>query len=113
MPDFVNPDTRIRHSVVMSLLARTIERTNDPGLGLRAGSSLEAGDLDPLEYASRCCKDLREATHCANRYMYLMHGALEAKLIEDGDTAIWQMRITDGVPQPPGVNEFALAAACT
>ncbi len=111
--DFADPDTRIRHSAAMELIERAVARVGDPSLGLRAGEQLEAGDLDVLEYATRSCANLREAIHCTSRYMYLMHTAQEALLFEDGERAIWELRITDHVPQPPAANDFALAAACS
>ncbi len=111
--DFADPDTRIRHRVAMELLERAVARFGDPCLGLRAGEQLESGDLDVLEYAARSCATLREAIQCTGRYMYLMHTAQEALLFERGEHAIWELRITDGVPQPPAANDFALAAACS
>lgn len=108
--DFANPDTRIRHRASIELLERGLVRYG-PLLGLHAAERCEAGDFDALEYASRSCANLREANECSRRYMYLMHGAQEIRLIEEGDLAIWQQRITDDVPQPPAANDFALASA--
>ena len=113
LADFTNSDTRVRHSIVMELLRRAVARENEPTLGLRAGLEVSPGDLDTLEYAARSCANLREALHCVNRYMHLMHGAQRARLIEEGDLATWEVRIVDDVPQPPAANDFALAAACT
>jgi len=111
--DFTNADTRLRHRALMELLERAVVRTGDPALGLKAGESLDAGDLDVLEYATRSCPTLRDAILCANRYMHLMHSAQDARLLEDGTFATWEVRITDDVPQPPAANDFAMTAACT
>jgi AraC-like DNA-binding protein len=113
LADFANPDTRIRHRVAMEQLGRAVERTGNPCLGLHAGERVEPGDFDVLEYAARSCPTLREASHCANRYMYLMHTALEGRLIEERERATWQVSTTDDVPQLPAANDFALASACT
>lgn len=113
LQDFANPDSRIRHRVAMDELARAIQVRNDPLLGLRAGERIEAGDLDVLEYASRACANLREATLCAIRYMYLMHGAIEGRLVEERERAIWQLVQSDDVESIPAANDFALASACT
>lgn len=110
--DLANPDTRVSHVFTMELLTRAVERTGNAKLGLQAGEAVEAGDLDALEYAARSCVNLREAIHCANRYMLLMHGAQEAVLLEQGDRAIWQLNTTDDVPQHPAANDFALTTAC-
>lgn len=112
LADFANPDTRIRHRISIELLERGLIKTGDPRLGLRAGESIQPGDLDALEYAARSCSTLRESILCTSRYIYLMHTGQEAELIEQGDDAIWQLRITDDVAQPPAANDFALAAAC-
>jgi AraC-like DNA-binding protein len=112
LKDFAHPDTRIRHRAVMELLEAAIRRTGDPLLGLRAGELIEAADFETLGYACQSCADLREAIGCAGRYMYLMHGAQQTRLVESGDQAVWELRITDNVPQLPAANDFALASAC-
>ncbi|MDB4987600.1 MAG: Transcriptional regulator, AraC family [Myxococcaceae bacterium] len=112
LKDFANPDFRVRHRVMMELLTNAVKRLGMPDLGLRAAERVEAGDFETLEYASRSCAAVRQAILCTSRYMYLMHGAQEARLIEHGDLASWQLRITDGVEQPPAANDFALASAC-
>jgi AraC-like DNA-binding protein len=111
LKDFANPDTRVRHSAMMELLEATVQRTGDPTLGLRAGERFEVGDFDALEYAARSCSNLREAIMCGARYMYLMHGAQESRLVEEGELAAWELRITDEVPQLPAANDFALTSA--
>lgn len=109
--DFANPDTRISHRAVMELLEATVKRTEDPCLGLRAGERFEVGDFDALEYAARSCATLRDAIECGGRYMYLMHGAQESRLVEDDELAAWELRVTDDVPQPRAANDFALTSA--
>jgi AraC-like DNA-binding protein len=111
LKEFVDPDTRVRHRVMMQLLANAVERTGDPELGLRAGERVEAGDYDALEYAARSSANVREAILCVIRYQFLMHGGHEAHLIEDGDTATWQWRATDDVEQLPASNDFSLVSA--
>ncbi|MDB4988151.1 MAG: Transcriptional regulator, AraC family [Myxococcaceae bacterium] len=111
LQDFANPDTRIRHRVVMELLAAAIERLGDPEIGLRAGERVEPGDFETFEYACRSCANMRESILCAGRYMHLMHGAQEARLIESGELATWELRVTDEVEQLPAANDFALATA--
>jgi AraC-like DNA-binding protein len=110
--DFVEPNTRIRHRAMIELIEMLLQQTGDPLLGLRAGGLAEVADFAALGYACSSAATLREAIDCAGRYMHLLHGAQEARLVEDGSNAIWQLRITDGVQQVPAVNEFALSCAC-
>jgi AraC-like DNA-binding protein len=111
LADFVDPDVRIRHRIAMAELERTVQKRGDPTLGLRAGEHAEAGDLDVLEFASRSCASLREATLCAGRYMYLMHGGIDAVLIEERERAIWQLVGTDDVVPIPAANDYAVASS--
>lgn len=113
LADLADPETRIRHRASIELLEAALARTGDPLLGIKAGEQLDFGDLGVLDYATRNCASLREAIHCYGRYMLLMHGALEVTLIESGSYGRWEVRVTDGVPQPPAANDFAMVAACT
>ncbi|MDB4976771.1 MAG: Transcriptional regulator, AraC family [Myxococcaceae bacterium] len=113
LKDFANPDARVRHRVIMELLGNTVQRLNAPTLGLQAAERVEAGDFETLEYAARSCATMRDSLLCVGRYMYLMHGAQEARLVEHGELASWELHITDGVPQLPAANDFALASACS
>src|SRR5688572_7211103 len=62
-----DPDTRLPHTLVRELLERAVKFSGDPLLGLRAGASLEPGDLGALEYAARACGTLRSALECTRR----------------------------------------------
>jgi AraC-like DNA-binding protein len=109
-PGFADPDTRIRHAALVELVQTLARRANLPALGLRAGARLEVADLSAFGYALRSCRDLRAAIGWSAKYMRLVHGSLECRLVEDADLARWELRVTDNVPQPPAVNDFALAA---
>lgn len=111
LKDFANPDTRVRHTASMELLAATVKRLNDPLLGIKAGERWEPGDFDALEYAARSCPTLRDAIICGARYMYLMHGAQESVLVEEGERSMWELRVTDQVEQLPQANDFALVSS--
>ena len=111
--DFANPEIRLPHRAVMALLEQLVELSGDPSMGLRAGCGVETGDFDALEYAARCTADLRGAIGCMVRYMNLVNEAALLELREEGDRAIWEFRITDGVPQVPAANDFVVATAMT
>ena len=111
--DFANPETRLPHRAVMALLQQLVDSSGDPSIGLRAGCTVEGGDFDVLEYAARCTVDLRGAIGCMTRYMNLLNEAAHVTLREEGDRAIWEYRIHDGVPQVPAANDFVVASAIT
>jgi AraC-like DNA-binding protein len=111
--EFANPETRVPHRAVMALLQQLVEASGDPSIGVRAGCSVERGDFDALEYAARSSVDVRGAIGCMNRYMNLLNEAARVELREEGDRAIWEFRITDGVPQVPAANDFVVACAIT
>jgi AraC-like DNA-binding protein len=109
--DLARPDTRLPHRLVMSILEAWVEHTGDESIGLRAGASVEPGDLDAMEYAARSCATLREAMECAARYTHLVNEAADVSIIDFGEHALWRYRITDGVPQPRAANDFVIASA--
>jgi len=111
--DFVDPDARIAHRSVMEILRAYVARTGDTTVGLRAGQSLETGDLEVLEFATRSCATLRDAIKCSARYMHLLNEAAEISLVEGGQDAMWSFRVTDGVPQPDAANDFILASTAS
>jgi Arabinose-binding domain of AraC transcription regulator, N-term len=111
--EFANPETRLPHRAVMALLQQLVDRSGEPSIGLRAGCSVEHGDFDALEYAARCSVDLRGAIGCMSRYMNLLNEAADVTLREEGDRAIWEYRLNDGVPQVPAANDFVVASAIT
>jgi AraC-like DNA-binding protein len=113
LSEFANPETRLPHGAVMALLERQVERTGDRSIGLRAGSSFEHGDFDALEFAARSCSNLREAIGCISRYARLLNEAVSTSLREEGDRAVWEFRLTDGVRPVPAGNDFAVACAIT
>jgi AraC-like DNA-binding protein len=108
-----DPETRLPHRAVMTLLQELVSAKNDPSIGLRAGSSVEPGDFDALEYAARSCADFRGAIGCQSRYMRVLNEAAQTDLREEGDRATWEFRIVDGVQQVPAANDFVVACAIT
>jgi AraC-like DNA-binding protein len=110
MAEFADPDTRLRHRVVIELLEHAVRRTGDPALGLRAAEQLEPGDLDVLEHVARTCSTLREAIECWARYACLMNEAADVSIEEGPELAKVCWRINDGVPQPAAANDFVTAS---
>jgi hypothetical protein len=109
--DLARPDTRLSHRLVMDLLDAWIACTGDATIGLRAGQSVEPGELETMEYAARSCPTFREAIHCSARYMHLLNEAADVSLIEQGDVALWRFTVSDGVRQSRAANDFVLVCA--
>jgi AraC-like DNA-binding protein len=111
---FANPDARIPHRLAMDMLQTAVNATGDPALGLHAGEHVEPGDFDVLESVARSAGTLREAIECMARYYRLIHDAGEITLEDEGNGRIAVcFRVTDGVPQPPAVNDFIVTCAIT
>lgn len=108
---FANPETQIRHSVVMELLRQAVEREREPCLGLWAGERFVAGDLGVLEYTLRSCSNLRDSIQCAGRCMSLINEALESTLLERSALAAWELTTLDDVAQHPAANDFVVSVA--
>jgi len=111
--DLARPDLRLPHRLMMGILESWVEHTGDQAIGLRAGASVEPGDLEAIEYAARSCATLREALECAGRYMHLVNEAADVSIIDHGEHALWRYRVTDGVPQPRAANDFVIASSAT
>ncbi len=109
--DLARPETRVPHRVVMAILESWVEATGDRTVGLRAGASVESGDLDALEHAARSCSTLREALECVARYIHLLDEGAEITLVPHGEHTLWRFRVTDGVPSPRAANDFIIVAA--
>jgi AraC-like DNA-binding protein len=106
--ELARPDTRLRHRAVVNLLDVWVERSGDASLGLRAGLSIEPGDLETVEYAARSCANLREAIQCFGRYVHLLSEAIDLSLVEYGNRALVRLSVNDGVPSSRASNDFAI-----
>jgi len=110
LADLGNPETRLPHTTVVSLLEEAVAVFDDPTMGLRAGQLADHGDYDVLEYAARSAPSFGEAMTVMARYMRIMHEAIEVNLAVEGEYAIWRSRVTDGVRQPPAINDHIVSA---
>ncbi|MFT3925009.1 MAG: AraC family transcriptional regulator [Myxococcales bacterium] len=106
--DLTAADTRVPHSTVMRILRNSVAALNDPQLGLKAGLSVQPGDMDVLEMTARSCSTLREAADCVARYHRLMHDGAEVELLEENGVATWRYRLL-GLEEPPAAHDFIIA----
>lgn len=81
-----DPDARIGHSDAMHLLQAAVNMTGDTALGLHAAEMMEEGNLDLIEYVLRSSNTVAQGMESTNRYMRLMHDALEFSVDVSGDT---------------------------
>lgn len=111
LADLGNPEARIPHTAVVRALEEAVAVFDDPTMGLRAGQLADHGDYDVLEYAARSAANFGDAMAVMARYMRIMHEAIDVSLIVEGDFATWRVRVTDGVRQPPAINDNIVSAA--
>jgi AraC-like DNA-binding protein len=109
----VRPDTRIPCRSALDALAAYVAVTGDRAIGARAGTAIESADLDVLEFAARCCRDVREAIACCARNVRLLHDDAEIVLVEEGTQAKCVLRTDDGPDENPTAGAFAVVAAAT
>jgi len=109
LKDIYDADKRIPHDDAMSLAARAVEVCAEPALGMRAADQFGPSDLGVLEYAASTCATLRDAAHCATRYLGLMNDSADSRLVERDELAIWEFRVAEGLSQPAAVNDFELS----
>ena len=106
------PTLRLPHDLVIELLISFSEILGDTAAPLRAGTRLQLGDYELLEYLCGSCNTLGESIACLGRYYPLLIAA-EYDLVIEGDRAEARFRIMPGLRAPDELNEFALASNLT
>ena len=104
-----HPSLRFPHGLVVELLLDFIEVLGDPSAPLRAGTKLQVGDYDLLEYLCCSCATLGETIACLGRYYPLLIAAEHELWIED-QRAEARLRIAPGLDAPEAMHEFGLAS---
>ncbi len=107
-----NPTLRLPHDLVIELLLCFTEILDDSSAPLRAGTKLQLGDYELLEYLCCSCRTLGESIACLGRYYPLLIAA-DYDLVIEGDRAEGRFRIHEGLRAPDELNEFALASNLT
>jgi AraC-like DNA-binding protein len=82
-------DSRARISLAewRTLVRRTMELTNDPGLGLTIGSTAPDSIYQVVAQIAGACRSLREAMRMFERYRPLMGNMNRFELVEEGERA--------------------------
>lgn len=104
-----DPTLRLPHGLVVELLHDFVEVLGDPSAPLRAGTKLQLGDYELLEYLCGSCKTLGESIACLGRYYPLLIAA-EHELWIEGERAEARLRIAPGLDAPDVMHEFGLAS---
>jgi AraC-like DNA-binding protein len=105
-----DPDGRIPTILARQLLLATIEKLNDPALGIHAGERIASSDFAVMGLAMNNCPDLRRAFLCMARYLRLLDDNVEGVLLEERDRGVWQ--IQNLIPRPlAAVNDFQVTVA--
>jgi len=107
-----DPRRRLPHGLVVELLDVFVEVLDDPSAPLRAGTKLQFGDYELLEYLCGSCRTLGDSIACLGRYYPLLIDA-EHELRVQGDRAEARFRIAPGLAAPDAMHEFALASNFT
>ncbi|MFI5308824.1 MAG: AraC family transcriptional regulator ligand-binding domain-containing protein [Polyangiales bacterium] len=107
-----DPRRRLPHGLVVELLDVFVEVLGDPSAPLRAGTKLQFGDYELLEYLCGSCGTLGESIACLGRYYPLLINA-EHELRVEGERAEARFRIAPGLAAPDAMHEFALASNFT
>jgi AraC-like DNA-binding protein len=100
---------RLPHGLVVELIQDFSEILGDPSAPLRAGTKLQLGDYELLEYLCGSCSTLGESIACLGRYYPLLIAA-ELELWVEGGRAEARFRIAPGLEAPDSMHEFGLAS---
>ena len=103
---------RLPHALMVELNQMFIEMLDDPSASLRAGTKLQPGDYELLEYLCGTCGTLGESMACLGRYYALLAPA-ELETVVDGERAEARFRIAPGLDAPDSFHEFGMASNFT
>jgi AraC-like DNA-binding protein len=107
-----DPTMRLPHGLVIELHEHFMDVLGDPSASLRAGTKLQPGDYELLEYLCGTCSTLGESIACLGRYYPLLIAA-ELDLWIEGERAEARFRIAPGLPAPDSIHEFGVASNFT
>src|SRR5262245_63139382 len=94
----------------MALLARAVEHTGDPNLGLHLAEHAELGSFDVHFYAMASSPTLGAAYERLCRYQRLIHETSRVELEIDDDRAKLRHQFAGGTAGPRQTAEFLLTA---
>ncbi len=90
------------------LLCDAISRTQDEGLGLKAGARMDAGDTGVFDYLLLTSATVGEALAIATRYILLLNEALSCA-VKTNDVSV-EVRFEFRLKPPAAVEDFLLSS---
>lgn len=105
-----DPDGRVPTSVVMALLARAVEHTGDPNLGLHLAEHAALGSFDVHFYAMASSPTLGAAYERLCRYQRLIHETNRVDLEIREGSVVLRHQLAGGKAAPRQTAEFLLTA---
>lgn len=105
-----DPDARVPMASVVGLLARAVETTGDPDLGLHLAERAEPGSFDVQFYAMISSPTLGDAFRRLSRYQRLIHETTRIELEVEGARAELRHVLPGGAGVPRHSAEFLITA---
>src|SRR5262245_63028103 len=94
----------------MALLARAVEHTGDPNLGLHLAEHAALGSFDVHFYAMASSPTLGAAYERMSRYQRLIHESSRVEIDDRGSAVVVRHVLPGGAAAPRQSAEFLLAA---
>ena len=108
--DLEDADLRISHAKASTMLARAVEVTGEPALGVLAAECIRPGDFDVLEYAAQSSATMGESLDVTARYFGLLHDGVDIRTEVRGDCVALIYALQPGLEVVPASTEFTLAS---
>ncbi|MBV8760419.1 MAG: AraC family transcriptional regulator [Deltaproteobacteria bacterium] len=103
-----DPATRVPLQVCEAILARGIELTKEPALGVHLGMAMRVSSHGFLGFAAMTANNVREALELAVRFASTRTNAIGLSLHVEGDRA--SVAIEERTPLPPALREVLVLA---
>ncbi len=102
------PDSRVSHDAVHTMLDRAVERSRDDALGLKLGRNMCLGAGGVFDYGMRSAATVRESVAFAERYARLLADSLHVSFEIVGGRAV--VRLENEAAWPRAAAAFAMSA---
>jgi AraC-like DNA-binding protein len=86
-----NSDDRVSAAKVHVWVARAVEQTKDPSLGLRAAAVTNFGEMGVLDYLMSSAATINDALDAATRYFRLVSDEIEARVVFDNKRTLFRL----------------------
>jgi AraC-like DNA-binding protein len=88
-----SPDSTISYSAFLDVLAAARQASGLQHIGLLIAERQSMSILGPLGFAIAQAPDVREAIGELNRFLHLHSTGIAARLVCEGDTAMWRLEV--------------------